>query len=505
MYYLGIDNGGSMTKAALFDETGTLISVCSEKVELLHPQPGMEEVDGEQLWNSNVKAIRSVIEQSKINPSEIACVACAGHGNGMYLVDGDGAALVGIRSTDIRAREYVDQWERDGVVDALMDKTTQRTWAAQPNALLRWFDDNRPETLQKAKWMFMVKDFVRFKLTGEAYMELTDASATSLLNNQTAQWDDDLLQAWGVKKYRRLLPPLAQTTQICGRVTPAAAQETGLAVGTPVAGGMFDIDAVGLGVGMTNPTSLCLISGTWGNNQYIAPGPVVSKDIFMTTLYSIPGYYLMLEGSATSTSNLEWTLSTFFKGDKELLAVTNSGKTIYDVLNEELAATEPETSGAIFLPYLYVCPANPDGKGVLFGLDAWQNRGDVMRAVCEGIVFAHYWHIERLLKFRTKPGEILLAGGAAKSPIWRQMFADVFQTPVRVPDGSELGALGAAIAAAVAVGAFPDCQSACKTFVKFSSVNQPDASKADVYAKKYARFKKLLEVLNPSWSELLWK
>ena len=85
------------------------------------------------------------------------------------------------------------------------------------------------------------------------------------------------------------------------------------------------------------------------------------------------------------------------------------------------------------------------------------------------------------------------------------MFADVFQTPVRVPDGAELGALGAAIAAAVAVGAFPDCQSACKTFVKFSSVNQPDASKADVYAKKYARFKKLLEVLNPCWKELLWK
>lgn len=505
MYYLGIDNGGSMTKAALFDGIGTLVSVCSEKVELLHPEPGMEEVDGAQLWQSNVKAIRSAITQAGIDPKEIACVACAGHGNGMYLVDGDGVPLVGVRSTDIRARKYVDQWERAGLVDALMEKTTQRTWAAQPNALLRWFEDHQPETLRKAKWLFMVKDFVRFKLTGEAYMELTDASATSLLNNQTGQWDDELLRAWGVEKFRHLLPPLVQTTQICGHVTPEAAQETGLAAGTPVAGGMFDIDAVGLGVGMTDEQSLCLISGTWGNNQYIASAPVVSKDIFMTTLYSIPGYYLMLEGSATSTSNLEWTLSTFFKADKELLALKNSGKTIYDVLNEELAATEPETSGSVFLPYLYACPANPDGKGVLFGLDAWQNRGHVMRAVCEGIVFAHYWHIERLLKFRSKPGEILLAGGAAKSPIWRQMFADVFQTPVRVPDGSELGALGAAIAAAVAVGTFLDCKTACKAFVKFSNVNQPDAAKADVYAKKYARFKKLLEVLDPNWSELLWK
>ncbi|MCR5162857.1 MAG: hypothetical protein K6C40_02455, partial [Thermoguttaceae bacterium] len=193
MYYLGIDNGGSMTKAALFDGTGTLVSVCSEKVELLHPQPGMEEVDGAQLWQSNVRAIRSAVTQAGIDPNQIACVACAGHGNGMYLVDGDGVPLVGVRSTDIRAREYVDEWERAGLVDALMSKTTQRTWAAQPNALLRWVEDHRPETLRKAKWLFMVKDFVRFKLTGEAAMELTDASATSLLNNQTGQWDDELL------------------------------------------------------------------------------------------------------------------------------------------------------------------------------------------------------------------------------------------------------------------------------------------------------------------------
>lgn len=505
MYYLGIDNGGTMTKAALYNQFCRQVSACSEKVELLHPAHGWEEVNVKQLWECNARAIRGAIEKAEINPQEIGCVACTGHGNGMYLVDDAGAPLTGIRSTDTRARDYIQQWSKQGLLERLRDKTMQAIWAAQPNALLRWFQDNNPEMLKKARWMFMIKDLIRFRLTGQANMEITDASATSLLNNQTGEWDEELLDAWGLKDARRLLPPLVKSTQICGTVTPEAAQATGLAVGTPVAGGMFDIDAVGLGVGMTDENSLCLISGTWGNNQYISKTPVISSDIFMTTLYSIPGYYLMLEGSATSASNLEWILSTFFQADKELLALQQSGKSIYDLMNAEIAATEPESSGAIFMPYLYSCPAHLDGKGMFVGLDAWQNRGHILRAVCEGIIFAHYWHIERLLKFRTMPNPILLAGGASKSPVWCQMFADVFQTVVRIPDGAELGALGAAIAAAVAVGVYPNCETACKNVVRFSQTYYPNPDKAEVYRKKYARFKKVLEIMEPNWSELQWK
>ncbi len=494
-----------MTKAAIYNQFCRQVAVCSEKVELLHPQYGWEEVNVKQLWESNVRAIRGALEKAEIDAHEIACIACTGHGNGMYLVDQYGAPLVGIRSTDTRAKEYIEKWNQDKTLDTVLDRTTQAIWPAQPNALLRWFKDHNPQLLEKAKWMFMIKDLIRYRLTGIANMEITDASATSMLNNITGKWDNDILKVWGIEDMSRLLPDLVGSTQICGKVTEAAAKATGLIEGTPVAGGMFDIDAVGLGVGMTDEKSLCLISGTWGNNQYISKTPVVSKDIFMTTLYSIPGYYLMLEGSATSASNLEWVLNSFFQGDKLMLAAQNNGKSIYDLMNEEIAMTKPEDCGTIFLPYLYSCPVNMDGKGVFFGLDAWQKRGHIMRAVCEGIVFAHYWHIERLLKFRKMPNPILLAGGAAKSPIWCQMFADIFQTVVRIPDGSELGALGAAIAASVAVGVYPDCESACKNVVRFSQTYQPDESKAAVYEKKYARFKKLLAVLDPHWSELAWQ
>ncbi|MDO4629431.1 MAG: FGGY-family carbohydrate kinase [Planctomycetia bacterium] len=502
MYYLGIDNGGTMAKVAIFDQLCHQIAVCSEKVELIHPQHGWEEVNIDQLWESNARAIKTVLEISGIDPAEIACIACTGHGNGMYLVDESGKGLVGIRSTDTRARKYIEEWNEKNTLDSVLPKTMQAIWAAQPNALLRWYMDNDPETLEKTRWMFMVKDLLRYRLTGEAYMELTDASATSLMNNLTQEWDDEVLRTWGVESLRRILPPVVTTTQICGHVTAQAAAKTGLKEGTPVAGGMFDIDAVGVGIGMVDDQSLCLISGTWGNNQYISKTPVVSKDVFMTTCYSIPGYYLMLEGSATSASNFEWFITNLFKADRELMKQKDETGSIYDLVNAEIAGTKPEDCNLVFLPYLYASPVNIDANACFIGLDAWQKRGHMIRAVCEGVVFGHYWHINRLMKFRDMPNPILLTGGASKSPIWCQMFADIFQTVVRIPEATELGALGAAIAASVAVGDYPDVETACQNVVRFSQTYYPNSNLAGVYQKKREKFNKILEIMQPHWSEL---
>ena len=503
-YFLGIDNGGTMAKAAVFDEHGKEIAVAAEKVELLHPQQGWEEVDMEELWRANVRTIRSVIEKACIDPRDIAGIACTGHGNGMYLIDEDGNGLRGIRSTDGRARKVIDMWNADNTLQKILPKTMQAIWAAQPNTLLRWMMDNDRETLDKARWMFMVKDFIRFRLTGNVAIDRTDLSGTSLINVGTGEYDDEVLEAWGILEMKRLMPPIVDSAEICGAVTSKVAAITGLAEGTPVAGGMFDIDACGLGVGMVNEDSLCLISGTWGNNQYISKTPVVSPDVFMTSCYSIPGYYLMLEGSATSASNLEWMITEFFDADKALMKQDDPESSIYSLVNELVGKTSPADCGLLFLPYLYASPVSLDAKACFFGLDGWQNRGHVLRAMCEGIVFGHYWHIERLLKFRKMPNPILLAGGAAKSSVWAQMFADIFQTRVDIPNGTELGTLGAAIAAAVAVGTYASYEEACQNMVCFSRRYTPDPAKAEAYARKYANFKKLLEILQPHWAELAW-
>jgi len=503
-YLLGIDNGSTMVKAALFTTEGKELGVASRKVNLLAPQPGWSEVDMDELWKTTAESIREALAQAAIDPKDVACVACTGHGNGLYLVDADGRPVRNaIRGADTRARGYIDRWLADGVDDAIRHKTMQAIWPAQPNAILAWMQDHEPESLAKGKAVLMCKDYIRLRLTGEIYQELTDMSGTSLMDVGAGDYDMEVLEAFGISGTRDLLPPLRRTQDICGAVTSAAAELTGLAPGTPVSAGLFDIDACGLASGMVDETQMCMIVGTWGNNQYIAKSPVVSKDVFMTTCYSIPGYYLMLEGSATSASNLEWMVTEFFQAEREQAA--RDGSSVYELCNQLVAATEPADAGVVFLPFLYGSNVSLDGKACFLGLDGWQTRGHVLRAMYEGIIFSHNWHLERLMQFRSLPDRIRLSGGATRSEVWIQMFADIIGAPVDVPEGTELGTLGAAISAAVAAGCHPSYEVACAAMVRIARTCEPNASLADVYQTKYARYKLALEALAPVWAELAWK
>ncbi len=503
-FLLGIDNGCTMAKAALFTADGREVAVASRRSDMLVTQPGWAEFDMHRIWTCAAEAVRDVIRQSGVDPGQIACVACTGHGNGLYLVDAGGNPVRNaIGSADSRARRYIDQWAKEDVLSRIRPKTMQAIWPAQPNALLRWLADHEPDSIRRARWILMCKDFVRTQLTGEIYMERTDMSGTSLLDVGTGQYDDEVLEAWGLANIRHMLPPLRNSADLCGKVTAAAAAATGLAEGTPVAGGLFDIDACGLASGMVDEQTLTMIAGTWGNNEYVARQPVVSSDVFMTSCYSIPGYYLVLEGSATSANNLDWFVGQFFQAEQALAA--SEGRSVYDVCNDLVAGARPQDSGIIFLPFLYSSNVSLDGKACFFGLDGWQTRGHLLRAVYEGIVFSHKWHVDRLFQFRSVPASIRLTGGVARSEVWTQMFADVFQIPVEVPMGTELGALGAAICAAVAAGIHPSYEQACAAMVRFARTHRPNPALADCYRAKYDRYLKMLAVLQPVWSEMAWK
>ncbi|MDR0521721.1 MAG: carbohydrate kinase [Planctomycetaceae bacterium] len=506
-YLIGIDCGSTMVKAAIFDETGKEYASAGRKIEHIYLRPGWTENNMDSLWNSVCEVLREILEKSKIDPKQVACVTCTGHGNGLYLVShNDTPARNGIISSDNRARKYIEEWTAADVLGKILPKTMQSMWAAQPNALLRWLIDNEPETMKKTKYLFMVKDFVRYRLTGEAYMELSDMSATSLINTAAGEYDDEVLAVWGLADWKKIMPPLKRSGDICGKITAAAAKQTGLAEGTPVAGGMFDIDACGLAVGMTDESRFCMVAGTWGNNQFITSKPIIDRDIFMASCYSIDGYWLVLEGSPTSASNLEWFVTQFFEGDKELLKIKGMTKSIYEHCSELVSLTDAAAdTGIAFIPYLYGNPVNPDAKACLIGLDGRHTRPQVMRAVFEGIVFGHRWHTERLFRFREKPQTIRLTGGAVNSDVWAQMFADILQIPVEIPAGTELGCFGASICGAAAVGIYPDYAAACEKMVKIDRRFTPNSSLAEVYETKYRRFLTLLRVLSPAWGEIAAK
>ena len=493
-YFIGVDNGGTMTKAAVFDAAGRQLASAGENTPQTCPQPGWCDRDMEDLWMAAARCIRKASAAAGISPAEIAGVGCTGHGKGLYLWGRDGRpAAPGVASTDHRAAAVAAHWQTDGTAEKARAYTMQRVLDCQPAALLRWFRDNRPAVYENIRWVFEAKDYLRFRLTGEAFAEYTDSSGTSLLNLHTRQFDRELLRLYGIPEVWEALPPLRASADMCGRVTAEAAALTGIPAGTPVCGGMFDIDACAIAMDVSAEDRLCAVTGTWSINEYISRTPVPSDGTTLNSLFCLPEYYLIEESSPTSAGNLSWAVKHFM-GEAQWAALQR-GESLYPLADRLVEACDPAGSRAIFLPFLY--GSNEDGveQAVLAGLSQADDTADLLRAVFEGVVYSHRTHIDRLRVHNPRLDRLRLAGGAARSAVWVQMFADVLAMPVEVIGAEELGAKGAAIAAAVAAGVYADFREAAGAMVSIAAAVEPNPARTAVYAEKYARYRRLAEAL----------
>jgi L-xylulokinase len=496
---LGVDNGGTVTKAALYDTSGAELAVSAVKTEMLFPCPGHAEKDMEDLWAANVRVISDVLAKAGVKPSEVAAAAVTGHGNGMYLVDAAGKPVCrGINSADTRAAEYVARWQTDGTYDRVLPRTCQSLWAAQPAALLAWFRDHRPRDLERTRWVFMCKDYIRYRLTGEASAEVTDYSGTSLVDIHELRYDSGLMAAYGLEGIADKLPPIRGSAEICGRVTRAAAEATGLKEGTPVFGGLFDISACAIASGITDAERLCLIAGSWSINEYVSPSPVLDRDLFMNSAYCIPGRWLISEASATSASNLEWVVSELLCAERK--EAQARGGSVFDTVNRMVESVPAADSDVLFLPFLYGSNEGPRASAGFLGLHGWHGRAHMLRAVYEGVVFSHQRHLERLLRHRGPARAARIAGGAAKSDVWVQMFADVLDLPIEVTACEELGAMGAALCAGVGVGIFGSFEQAVDGMVRVSRTVEPRNELHDIYRSKYGRYCATVAALGAAWN-----
>lgn len=486
-YYMGIDNGGTSCKAVLFDHTGKEIYSSGRILEMLTPKPLHTERDMDVLWEKNIACIRDTIQKSKIDPKLIKGVGCCGHGKGLYLINKMGKPLRnGIVSTDGRAAPYVTQWEQEGTSDKVFERNYQKILACQPVSLLKWMKNHERENYNRIKWVFAVKDYIRFCLTGEAYAEITDYSGSNLLDLKARAFSKDLFDLFGISEMFDCMPPLKESTDICGYITKEVSSLTGLPEGIPVAGGMFDIDACSIAMNIVDSDYLCVIAGTWGINGYIARRPVLNHSVMMNSYYCYDNYFLIEESSPTSAGNLEWYIKRFL--GKEKLDAEAQGMSIYTYCDRLVESIKPEDQDVIFLPYLYGSNYNPSSKACFLGMSSYHTQAHLVRAIFEGIVFCHMVHIEKLLQNRTQFKSIRLAGGSANSTVWVQMFADVTGYPVEVVDVKELGALGSAMVAAVACGDFFDLKEASTVMSTVGNRILPSAN-VETYKKRFARYK----------------
>ena len=492
-YLLGIDNGGTLIKVVIYDVLGNEIALAKSKTESIISEPGFSERDMDTLWQANRRAIKEVLEKSHINPASICAIAVTGQGNGLYLVDNKGnPCRYGITSADTRAQSYVDRWNEDGTTESVMHMTCQAVWAGQPVAILAWLQEHEREVLKKTRWIFMCKDYIRYCLSGEPWGEITDYSGTNLVNMHTLAYDDQILSNFGLNEVRDKLPPLKNSTDYCGAISPFAAQETGLKEGTPVYGGLFDIDASAMGLGMIQTDMLAIIAGTWSINEYISRSPVWARSL-KCTAYCMDGYYLITESSPTSASNLEWVVNN-------LNLDLPKGVSPYAYCDQVVNQLAPEASNVVFLPFLYGSNVGAQSSSAFLGLSGWHTVDHLLRAVFEGIVFSHRMHIEQV-KHEVKSFSVArLAGGTSRSRVWVQMFADILHMPLEIMENKEVGALGAAMAAGVGAQLFASFPEAATKMVRVKEKFYPRPEFSAVYDKKYERYCQAIDALKSFWN-----
>jgi len=481
IYLVGIDVGGTNLKAAVFSAAGDEIASAGAQTPLSIHDGVFQERDMEILWQTAGEVIRKAITKAGIPTNAIAAVGCTGHGKGVYLWGTDDKPCgAGIASTDRRAEAITDTWFREGIAAKAREMTLQNVLACQPAALLAWIKQEDPVRYNRIRWVFEAKDYIRFRLTGEAFAEYTDTSGTSLLNLHTRSYDDRIFNIFGIPEMKVCLPPLKQSCEVCGKVIKEAADCTGLPEGIPVCGGMFDIDACALALQVTGDNTLAVITGTWSINEYITTEPLPLTIPVQHSLYCIPEYYLIEESSPTSAGNLEWVLHTLL-GMEEIS---------YSDIDKMVAASSPEDSKLIFIPFLYGSNSPALHDAAFLGMHNGHTRADILRAVYEGVVFSHKQHIDTLLANRNIPSHIRIAGGAANSDVWMQMFADVIGYPVEITTAKTPGSLGCVIAAAVCCGLYSGYEEAVHAMVQVRKVFIPNKEHVAVYQEKYKMYQK---------------
>jgi sugar (pentulose or hexulose) kinase len=484
--YLGLDIGTSVIKAALFDAEGRECAEAAERMRLLAAPVGWSELDGEAVWQAAIKVIRALFADSGFRTDQVRGVGVTGVMVGAWLMDDRGKLLrPPILWNDARAQTLVD----DILVrePALFSKVFAHSGSVMQLGCtlpaIAWMSRNEPEILANARHVLCAKDYVRFRLTG---MIATDESEAAMAPGSalTRAFHPDQAKILGIEDFAHLLAPVERGETKAGEITAEAARLTGLAAGTSVAIGTGDTGACVLGAGAYRPGQAVTVLGTTCLNGVLFDHAMYEpKDLGL--LFIIPGRrWMKTMVNVAGTTVLDWCLNA-------LCPDIAAGDRPYDTLGALAETSRPGGKGVVFVPYLsasgVIAPRiEPRARAGFHGLAPQHGRAELVRAIYEGMAYA----IRDCYEAIGGAGEgIRLSGGGARSPFWAQMIADVTGYAVEIPEGTQFGAKGAALCAAVAIGDFASIGEAVEATYRAKWRHEANASVKADYDAGFAWFK----------------
>jgi L-xylulokinase len=341
----------------------------------------------------------------------------------------------------------------------------------------------------------MCKDFVRTQLVGEISTELTDQSCNGLYANATDGLCVDAFEALGIHDLERLMLGPARSTDVAGHVTLEAAELTGIPVGTPVVAGVVDNVALHLGSGVLDGSRICVAAGTWSVNQLLVPREEMVPSLRLSDVAPLAaclaagaGTALMIEASPTSASALSWAVDHALRGVRH--QADSAGTDVFEFALRRVAALSPQPDDPMFVPYLDGSRDSPTARGAWLNLSSWNGEDALLGAIVEGVCMEHRKHVERLSSGPVRL-PLRLSGGAAKSALWAQRFADITGRQVEVSASQEVGTVGAAVIAGVGIGAFADLATGVAALNPARAVFISDNALVAHYEDRYHRYREI--------------
>ena len=499
-YLLAHDLGTSGNKAALYTTDGELVASKTYSYDTKYFNANWSEQNPQDWWQAVCNSTKELIRN--IDAKQIICVSFSAQMMGCLCVDKLGMPLKNsIIYSDQRAVK-----ETNKILDQIdaMDFYKIVGHRASPSYSLEklmWIKNNEPEIYKNTYKMLNAKDYIAFKLTGNMATDYTDASGTNVFDLNTYKWSETIINIAGIDGDK--LPEVHESTYIVGEITKEAAAETGLKQGTPVVIGAGDGICASVGAGCIKPG---IAYNYIGSSAWI--GITSEKPIYdvkmrtMTWAHAVPGYMNAIGTMQTAGTSYQWLKNEICK--IETMEAREKGMNPYDIMNDEIEKSSPGAKGILFLPYLLgerTPHWNPNARGAFIGINVAHKREDLLRAVMEGITY-NLNTIVNIFRNYVPIDSMIVIGGGAKSKVWRQMMADIYNLKILKPKYlEEATSMGAAVIGGIGVGEFESFDAISK-FIKIESEHEPNPDNKVIYEKTYQVFLHSYDALVDIYEEL---
>ncbi|MDI3542628.1 MAG: xylulokinase [Candidatus Atribacteria bacterium] len=501
-YLLGVDIGTYSSKGVLVEREGNIIAQHVVPHGMDMPQPGYFEHDAEGVWWHDFREIvKNLLIESKINPEQIRGIGISAIGSCVLPLSEDGqplrpAILYGI---DTRATQEIEYLEKVLGREEIFRQSGMYLSSQASGPKILWIKNHEPEVFQKTRWFITSQAYLVYKLTGKATIDAYTASGYApLFDMQNLCWREDV--ASYITPLNRL-PQIYWSCEVAGYVTDRAAAETGLAAGTPVIVGTTDAAAEAISAGMREFNDMMLMFGS-SIFFIVKTAELIKTRHFWSAPFLEKDTYAFTGGMSTAGSLTKWFRDQF--GYPEVEEEASVGKNAYQLLADLVSQSPPGAKGLILLPYFEGerTPLNdPRAKGLLFGLGLRHTRGDVYRALLEGVGFGVRHNLEVMKEEGVTPARILATGGGTKNMLWMQIVSDIAKVPLSIPRQQIGASFGDAFMAGVGIGWFKDLTE-INRWVEIEKTIQPDLRTHEKYALNYRLFLSLYEATKPFMHEL---